>query len=58
MFLAGMAVGLGGVFGPLVTGQIDPFGLLTALALNTVVATVVSHGYRRSIERELASVNL
>ena len=58
VFLAGMAVGLGGVFGPLVTGQIDPFGLLTGLALNTVVATVVSHGYRRSIESELVSVNL
>ena len=55
VFGAGMAVGLAGVFGPLLTGQIDPFGLLKALALNTIVVAVVSHGYRRAIERELVA---
>jgi preprotein translocase subunit SecY len=53
VFGAGIAVGLAGTFGPLLAGQIDPFGVVSALALNTIVATVVSHGYRRAIEREL-----
>jgi preprotein translocase subunit SecY len=55
VFGAGIAVGLAGVFRPLLAGQMDPFGLLTALALNTMVAIVVSHGYRRAIERELVA---
>ena len=55
VFGAGMAVGLAGAFGPLLAGRIDPFGLLTALAFNTIVATVVSRGYRREIERELVA---
>jgi preprotein translocase subunit SecY len=55
VFGAGIAVGLAGAFGPLLAGQIDPFGLVTALALNTMVASVVSHGYRRAIERELVA---
>jgi preprotein translocase subunit SecY len=55
VFGAGAAVGLAGAFGPLLAGQMDPFGLLIALALNTMVATVVSHGYRRAIERELVT---
>ena len=55
VFGAGIAVGLAGAFGPLLAGQMDPFGLLTALALNTIVATVVSRGYRRAIEHELVA---
>jgi preprotein translocase subunit SecY len=55
VFGAGIAVGLAGAFRPLLAGQMDPFGLLTALALNTIVATAVSHGYRRAIERELVA---
>jgi preprotein translocase subunit SecY len=55
VFAAGLVVGLAGVLGPLLAGQMDPFAVLTALALNTIIATVVSHGYRRAIERELAS---
>jgi preprotein translocase subunit SecY len=53
VFGAGIAVGLAGLSGPLRAGQIDPFGLVRGLALNTMVATAVSYGYRRAIEREL-----
>jgi preprotein translocase subunit SecY len=52
VFGAGIAVGLAGAFRPLLAGQMDPFGLLTALALNTIVATADTHGYRRANERE------
>ena len=55
VFSAGIAAGLTGALRPLLAGQIDPLGLLTALVLNTMVATVVSHGYRRAIERELVA---
>ena len=55
VFGAGMAAGLVGISGPLLAGQIDPLGLLEAVALNTTVVAVVSHGYRRAIERELAA---
>lgn len=55
VFGAGIAVGVAGAFGPFVAGQMDPFGVIIALALNTMVATVVSHGYRRAIERELVA---
>jgi len=55
VFGAGTAVGLAGAFGPLLAVQMDPFGLLTAVGLNAMVATVVSHGYRRAIERELVA---
>ena len=54
VFGAGLAAGVAGALGPLLAGQIDPFAVLIALALNTLVAAVVSHGYRRAIERELA----
>ena len=54
VFGAGLAVGLAGAFGPLLAGEMDPVAFLSALALNTIVAMVVSHGYRRAIERELA----
>jgi preprotein translocase subunit SecY len=53
VFGAGIAAGLAGAFRPLVTGQMDPLGVMTALTLNTMVATAVSYGYRRAIEREL-----
>jgi preprotein translocase subunit SecY len=53
VFGAGIAVGVAGVFRPLLAGQIDPFGVLATLALNTIVVTVVSRGYRHAIEREL-----
>jgi preprotein translocase subunit SecY len=55
VFGAGIAVGLAGAIGPLLAGRMDALGLLAALALNIVVATVVSHGYRREIERELVA---
>jgi hypothetical protein len=55
VFGAGIAVALAGAFGPLLAGQMDPFGVLGALAVNTLVTTVVSHGYRRAIERELVA---
>lgn len=55
VFGAGIAVGLAGAFGPLLAGDIDPVGLLGLLALNTMITAVVSHGYRRAIEREFAA---
>jgi preprotein translocase subunit SecY len=54
VFGAGLAVGLTGIFRPLVTGQVDPFAVLRILAFNTMIAAVVSRGYRGAIERELA----
>lgn len=53
VFGAGIMVSLGGAIPPLLEGQVDPFGILAPLAFKTMVTAVVSHGYRRAIEREL-----
>ena len=55
VFGAGIVAAVPGIVGPLVTGRMDPFALLNMLVVNTAVVTVVSLGYRRAIERELAS---
>jgi len=55
VFGAGMAVGLAGVFRPLLTGQMDPLGVVAALVRNTIIATIVSYGYHRAVERELVA---
>lgn len=52
VFGAGITVGLAGAAGPLLAGRMDPLGVLTALASNAIVTTLVSRGYRRAIERE------
>jgi len=49
VFVAGIVAGLSGMLMPLLTGQIDPFEVLTYTALHVAVVGIVSHGYRRAI---------
>ena len=50
VFVAGIVAALPGIAAPLLAGEIDPFAVFAMLALNTAIAGVVSHGYRRAIE--------
>jgi preprotein translocase subunit SecY len=49
VFVAGIVAGLSGTLIPLLTGQVDPFEVLTYTALHVAVVGIVSHGYRRAI---------
>jgi preprotein translocase subunit SecY len=49
VFVAGIVAGLSGTLVPLLTGQVDPFAVLTYTAVHLVIAGIVSHGYRRAI---------
>jgi preprotein translocase subunit SecY len=49
VFVAGIVAGLSGTLMPLLTGQIDPFEVLTYTALHVAVVGIVSHGYRPAI---------
>jgi preprotein translocase subunit SecY len=49
VFVAGIVAGLSGTLMPLLTGQLDPFEVLTYTALHVAVVGIVSHGYRRAI---------
>jgi preprotein translocase subunit SecY len=49
VFVAGIVAGLSGTFVPLLTGQVDPFAVLTYTAMQVAVVGIVSHGYRRAL---------
>ena len=49
VFVAGIVAGLSGALMPLLTGQVDPFAVLTYTILNIAVVAVVSRGYRRAL---------
>ena len=55
VYLAGIATAVPGIFWPLLTGRIDPVGVLSMLTFNTAIAAIVAHGYRRAIVRELSA---
>jgi preprotein translocase subunit SecY len=48
VFVAGIVAGLSGTFMPLLTGQVDPFAVLTQSAMHVAIVGIVSHGYRRN----------
>ncbi len=49
VFVAGVVAGLFGTLVPLLTGQMDPWAVLTYAALHIAIVGIVSHGYRREI---------
>ena len=49
VFVAGIVAGLSATLVPLLTGQVDPFAVLTYTAMHMAIAGIVSHGYRRAI---------
>jgi preprotein translocase subunit SecY len=49
VFVAGIVAGLSGTLMPLLTGQVDPFAVLTYTILQIAVVAVVSRRYRRAI---------
>jgi preprotein translocase subunit SecY len=49
VFVAGIVAGLSGTFMPLLSGQVDPFAVLTYTAMHVAIVGMVSHGYRRAI---------
>jgi preprotein translocase subunit SecY len=55
VFVAGTLGSLPGLAGWLVSGAVDPFMMLSVLAINTTMVAAISYGYQRAIVREVAS---
>ena len=51
VFVAGIIAGSAGILMPLLTGQVDPFAVLTYAVLHLAAVGVVSRGYHRAIAR-------
>ena len=52
VFVAVILVALPVTLWPILSGMMDPFALLSALAFHAAMVGIVSHFYRRAIERE------